>query len=123
MSLSSFVSKYADLSKLIGNKRRWRAYKARTAALPRQYRDAIDAVERYLMYLGGVDDGNTATSMLEDLADLFERAATDQTPLRDIVGNDPVEFVETFARSYGQASWIAREQQRLVQAIDMATAR
>ena len=36
--------------------------------------------------------------MLEDLADLFEQAAADGTPIREIVGDDPVEFVEAFAR-------------------------
>ncbi|MFI6793991.1 hypothetical protein [Streptosporangium canum] len=32
--------------------------------------------------------------MFEDLADLFEQAAADGTPIREIVGEDPVEFVE-----------------------------
>ena len=34
-------------SKMIGDKRRWRQYKARTRQLPENYRTAIDAVERY----------------------------------------------------------------------------
>ena len=34
--------------------------------------------------------------MLEDLADLFEQGAADGTPIREIVGEDPVEFVEAF---------------------------
>ena len=38
--------------------------------------------------------------MFEDLADLFERAAADGTPIREIVGEDPVEFVETFIQNY-----------------------
>ena len=39
-------------------------------------------------------------SMLEDVADLFERAAADGTPIREIVGDDPVEFVEAFVANY-----------------------
>lgn len=36
----------------------------------------------------------------EGLADLFERAAADRAPIREIVGDDPVEFVESFAQNY-----------------------
>ena len=45
------------------------------------------------MYFGPVD-GDSAASLFEDLADLFEQAAADGTPIREIVGEDPVEFVE-----------------------------
>ena len=47
------------------------------------------------MYFGPVD-GDSAAAMFEDLADLFEQAAADGTPIREIVGEDPVEFVEAF---------------------------
>ena len=36
-------------------------------------------------------------TMFDDLADLLERAAADGTPVREIVGDDPVEFAEAFA--------------------------
>ena len=32
--------------------------------------------------------------MFDDVADLFERAAADGTPIREIVGDDPVEFAD-----------------------------
>ena len=49
-------------------------------------------------------DGDTLVTMFGDLADLWERAAADGTPVREIVGDDPVEFAETFAQAYdGQA--------------------
>ena len=85
------------ISKLIGDKRRWRQYKARVRQLPENYRAAVEALERYTMYFGPAD-GDSAASMFEDLADLFERAAADGTPIREIVGEDPVEFVEAFIR-------------------------
>ena len=49
------------------------------------------------MYYAGDHRGRRHRPMIEDLADLFERAAADGTPIREIVGDDPVEFVETFA--------------------------
>ena len=109
-------------TKVIGEKRRWRQYKARVAQLPPNHRAAARAVERYLMHAAGVADGETATRMLEDLADLFEQSAADGSSVRDVVGEDPVEFVETFIRNYDDGSWLRRERERLVRSIDDAEA-
>ena len=51
-----------------------------------------------------------------------ERAALDRTPVRDIVGEDPVAFVEEFKANYGLGSWISKEQRRLIDAIAAAEA-
>jgi len=107
------------LSKLIGDKRRWRRYKARVKQLPPNYRDAADAIERYLMHFGVLDPDNAA-SLFEDVADLFERAAADGTPIREIVGDDPVEFVDALVRNYSKGGYVDRERKRLTDAIDRA---
>jgi hypothetical protein len=39
-------------------------------------------MERYTNYLGGLGDGASILSMLDDLADLFEQGAADGTPVR-----------------------------------------
>ncbi|MCC3283203.1 DUF1048 domain-containing protein [Arthrobacter sp. zg-Y324] len=111
------------LEKITGSlrdKRRWREYKARKKALPAPYGTSLDAVERYLTYLGALSNGSILMSMLEDLADLFERAAADRTPVRAVVGEDPVEFAETFLRNYSDGQWINKERERLIRAIDSA---
>ena len=107
---------------MIGDKRRWRQYKARTKQLPENYRTAVDALERYLTYFGAITEGDTLMSMLEDLADLFEQSAADGTPIRAIVGDDPVEFAETFLRNYSEGQWINKERKRLTNAIDASRA-
>lgn len=107
------------MTKLIGDKRRWRAYKARVKALPPNYRTAVEGIQRYLMYFGALD-ADSANSLFEDVADLFERAAADGTPIREIVGDDPVEFVDDLIRNYRKGGYIEREQQKLIQAIDEA---
>jgi len=106
-------------AKVIGDKRRWRAYKTRTRALPENYRVAVEGIERYLLHFG-VMDADNAASLFEDVADLFERAAADRTPIHDVVGDDPVEFVEALIRNYDKGGYVAREQQRLVSAITRA---
>jgi DNA-binding ferritin-like protein (Dps family) len=107
------------VSKVIGPKRQWRAYKARVRQLPPNYREAVDAIERYLTHFGvlGADD---AISLFEDVADLFERAAADETPIREIVGDDPVEFVDALVRNYSKGGYVDRERKRLTDAIDRA---
>jgi DNA-binding ferritin-like protein (Dps family) len=91
--MTMFISKF--ISKVIGEKGQWQ-YKARTRQLPASYRTAVEALERYLMYFG--TGGGTA--IYEDLIDLFEQSAASGTPIREIVGEDPVEFVEEFVRNY-----------------------
>ncbi|MFH1104028.1 MAG: DUF1048 domain-containing protein [Actinomycetota bacterium] len=114
----SGVDRAGFISKVIGPKRRWRVYKARVKQLPENYRTAVEAIMRYLMHVGQAPtDADSAASMFEDLADLFERAAADGTPVRTVVGENPVEFVEAFVQNYMKGGWVIREQERLVDAI------
>jgi DNA-binding ferritin-like protein (Dps family) len=98
-------------------KKRYRQYKARIAALPGPYRTVAEAYERYFMYYGGIVEGETIVTMLGDFADLWERAAADSTPVRAIIGEDPVEFAETFAQAYTGKQWIDKERARLVETV------
>jgi DNA-binding ferritin-like protein (Dps family) len=115
----SDTEKGGFIAKVIGPKRRWRAYKARVRQLPENYRTTVEAIERYLMHFGPVD-GDSAASLLEDVADLFERAAADGTPIREIVGEDPVEFVEALIGNYEKGGYVTRERERLTNAIKRA---
>jgi DNA-binding ferritin-like protein (Dps family) len=114
-----FDTEKGFLSKVIGPKRRWRAYRARVRQLPENYRTTVEAIQRYLMHFGPLD-GDSAASLLEDVADLFERAAADGTPIREIVGADPVEFVEALIGNYEKGGYVARERNRLSRAIALA---
>ena len=118
----SDTEKGGFIAKVIGPKRRWWAYKARVRQLPENYRIAVDAFERYLNYCGGIIAVESAESLVEDLADLFERAAADGTPIREVVGDDPVEFIEALVQNYEKGGYIARERNRLISAIERAEA-
>ncbi|MGN6033328.1 MAG: DUF1048 domain-containing protein [Thermomicrobiales bacterium] len=108
------------IARMIGEKRRYWQYKARIKRLPPEYGTAIEAIERYMTYSGSIVNGEVIVVMLEDLADLFEQSAADAIPVRDIVGDDPVEFADTFLKNYADGQWIDRERKRLVDAIDRA---
>jgi DNA-binding ferritin-like protein (Dps family) len=101
-------------------KKRYRQYKARIEALPEPYGTVAKALQRYLTYYGGLTDGETIVKMLDDSADLWERAAADGTSVHAIVGDDPVEFAETFAQAYTGGRWIDKERARLAKAIEDA---
>ncbi|HKW08250.1 MAG TPA: DUF1048 domain-containing protein [Candidatus Dormibacteraeota bacterium] len=101
-------------------KRQYKRIRVRIDALPEPYRAVAKALQRYFMYFGGFVDGETAMKMWGDLVDLWERAAADGTPIHDIVGDNPVEFAETFAQAYTGKQWIDKERVRLAKAIEDA---
>ena len=98
-------------------KKQYKKDVARNEALPEPYRASAKAVQRYVMYAGGVTDGATLVTMMGDLADLWEQAAADGTPVRDIVGDDPAAFAEELAAAYQGKQWIDKERERLNKAI------
>lgn len=101
-------------------KKQYKQDKARIDGLPEPYGTSATAMHRYFMYYAGVTDGDNLVTMFGDLADLWERAAVEGTPVRDIVGDDPVDFAETFAQAYVGKQWIDKERARLTKAIEEA---
>jgi DNA-binding ferritin-like protein (Dps family) len=101
-------------------KKLYKQYQARLEALPEPYHATAKALQRYFMYDGGVTDGDTLLTMTGDFVELFERAAADGTPVRDIVGENPVEFAQSFTQAYSGKQWIDKERARLNKAIDDA---
>ena len=111
------------IEKLTGSleqKKQYREYRARVTRLPGAYRTAAEAMDRYLMRASGIADGETMVRMLTDLVDLFAEHAAAGTPIRDIVGADPIEFAEDFIASYAAGSWLSKERSRLTDAIARA---
>lgn len=105
----------------LDQKKQYRQYRARMDALPEPYAKAAKALHRYFMYNVGTPTDESALTMFSDFVDLWERAAADSTPVREIVGEDPVEFADTFVQAYGGKRWIDKERERLVKAIDNAS--
>ncbi|MEI3848255.1 MULTISPECIES: DUF1048 domain-containing protein [unclassified Microbacterium] len=111
---------YEVVTGSLEQKKQYKQYKARIEALPEPYRAAAKAVERYFMTVGGMTDGESMVQMLSDSADMWERAAADHTPVRDIVGEDPSAFAQEFTAAYSGRQWIDKERERLNKAIDDA---
>ncbi|GAB3601819.1 DUF1048 domain-containing protein [Microbacterium aureliae] len=109
---------YERVTGSLEQKKQFRQYRTRIEALPEPHRAAAKAVERYLMTVGGMTDGAALAQMLSDSADLWERAAVDGAPVRDIVGADPAAFAQEFAAAYSGRQWTDKERDRLNKAID-----
>ncbi|MEV4170167.1 DUF1048 domain-containing protein [Nonomuraea sp. NPDC049709] len=116
---SRFLQYLEIVTGSLEEKKRYRQYKARIKQLPENYRIVVEALERYLMHFGPAD-GAGAMAMYDDLADLFEQGAADGTPIRDIFGEDPVEFVEAFMANYPLGQYRTRERNRFTSAIERA---
>lgn len=103
-------------------KKQYRQCKARIRELPANYRAAAEALERYLIYAGGIAKDDVVLRMQSDLVDLFETSAANGTPIRDIFGDDPIAFAEAFIANYSDGAWINKERQRFTDAIDSVAA-
>lgn len=103
-------------------KKQYRQSMARISALPAPYRSVAKALHRYILASGSIVDGDTLITMFDGFADLWEQAAADRTPVRDIVGDDPSEFADAFVQAYAGKHWIDKERRRLADAIDEAVA-
>ena len=102
-------------------KRRYWRYKARRRALPAHHRTAVEGLDRYVVVTGGIARGDVLVQMLEDLVELFEQSAADGLSVTDVVGEDPVEFAETFLATYDDARWVTHERRRLGETIARAS--
>lgn len=71
---------------VIDGKKQWRAYRARVAALPPDYRIVHTEIEKYLLGI----DGTPLPGILE----FFEAGAARGTPVRDLVGSDIAAFCD-----------------------------
>jgi DNA-binding ferritin-like protein (Dps family) len=109
------------ITKLVGDKKQWRHYKARKKGLPANYRVAVDALEHHIFYCGP-EDGDATMRALDDLIDLFEHSAEAQTLIRDIVGESPAEFAETFISNYTAHNGRDRQVKRVNDELERAIA-
>lgn len=112
--MSAFIEKVVGD---IGDKKRWRQYTARAGALPSNHRSAVQALERYLTHRGVITEGEVLVDLHVELVEVFERAASQGTPVHEVVGGDPVRFADTLLGEYAAGRWVDKERQRLVTAI------
>ncbi|KGN31463.1 hypothetical protein N802_03610 [Knoellia sinensis KCTC 19936] len=91
------------LTKVIGDKKAWKAMQERAAALPRDYRVVWDEVTSYSFRLSA-GDGMQTVAALDEILSLFETGAAQGKSALDVTGPDVAAFCDE--RLAGTASWL-----------------
>ena len=79
------------LTKIVGDKREWKAMEARASALPRDYRIVYREMKSYLWRLTTAD-GMDIIAVLEVVLSRFETGAAQDKGVLDITGEDVAAF-------------------------------
>jgi DNA-binding ferritin-like protein (Dps family) len=90
------------LTKIIGDKKDWKAMEARAHLLPRDYRVVYSEMKSY-MWRFTSGDGMDVVAVLRGVLDLFEDSAAAGTNVLDVTGRDVAAFCD--ARLSGTASY------------------
>ncbi|HET7578119.1 MAG TPA: DUF1048 domain-containing protein [Bacillales bacterium] len=85
------------IEKIIGSlddKREWKAMEARGKALPSEYRNAYNAIKKYIWTSGGLTDWKDTSRILNGILDLFEEGAAESKKVTDLTGEDVAAFCD-----------------------------
>ncbi len=85
-------------SKIIGDKKQWRAMEARARALPRDYQIVYDEILHYMFkFVAGT--GMDMVEILNDLLGLFETGAAEGRRALEVTGQDVAAFCDELLRN------------------------
>jgi DNA-binding ferritin-like protein (Dps family) len=81
------------MTRILGDKKEWKAMEARANALPRDYRTVYGAMKSYLWrFTAG--DGKDIVAILKDVLGLFETGAAKGTSVLEVTGEDVAAFCD-----------------------------
>lgn len=89
------------IEKIIGNlddKREWKAMEARAKALPSEYRNAYNAIKKYMWTSGGPSDWKDSSRIFGGILDLFEEGAAEGKKVTDLTGEDVADFCDELVK-------------------------
>ena len=86
-------------------------YKRRIAALPAEYRQVFQEIEKYAWHFSDHSGANMFNA-LTDLLDLFEEGAANGTPIKNITGEKVGDFAETIVNEVA-GKWTDKQKEKL----------
>lgn len=89
------------IEKIIGSlddKREWKAMEARAKALPSEYRNAYNAIKKYLYTSGGLTDWKDISRIFGGILDLLEESAAEGKKITDFTGEDVAAFCDELVK-------------------------
>jgi DNA-binding ferritin-like protein (Dps family) len=81
------------LTKILGDKKEWKAMEARANALPRDHQIVYGEMKSY-MWRFTAGDGMDVVAILKDVLGLFETNAAQGNRVRDVTGKDVAAFCD-----------------------------
>lgn len=82
------------ITKIIGDKKEWRAMEARAKALPKDYQIVYREIQQYIWKSSGV----SGIDIFNNLLDFFEEGAASGQPVLQITGDDVAAFCDEILR-------------------------
>ncbi|WP_143462467.1 DUF1048 domain-containing protein [Levilactobacillus enshiensis] len=98
------------IKKMRQEKRDYREFKQRVAALPTPYEQAMISLEKYLWNLAS---GAAMYTVLKNILDMFEAAVADGATVEQVVGDDLVAFADNLLEEFPEATWMTKEKEKL----------
>lgn len=90
------------VTRILGDKKEWKAMEARANLLPRDYRIVYGEMKSYLWrFTSG--DGMDIVALLKNVLELFETSAAQGKSVLDVTGDDVAAFCDE--RLHGTASY------------------
>jgi DNA-binding ferritin-like protein (Dps family) len=89
------------MEKIIGSladKREWKAMEARAKALPSEYRNAYNAIQKYMWTAGGPTDWRDISRIFNGILDLFEEGVAEGKKVTDLTGEDVAAFCDELVK-------------------------
>ncbi|WP_282801665.1 DUF1048 domain-containing protein [Secundilactobacillus kimchicus] len=105
------------LTTMIGDKKRYNAFKQDMAALPPAYAKTLDALQRYIWNFA---KNGAMLDPLEDILHMFQESAAEKVPVNQAVGDDPVVFAESIMAQYPDDLWLIKYRNQLREQVAQA---
>ncbi|WP_125579414.1 DUF1048 domain-containing protein [Lacticaseibacillus suibinensis] len=106
-----------SFNNMIKDKKRYRQFLKDVKQLPAPYADTVTALTKYIWSFAG---SGAMMDVLEEVLHIFQESAADQVPVRQIVGEDPVEFAENIMAQYPEEMWLIKYRKQLRQKVKEA---
>lgn len=100
--------------KIIGSlddKREWKAMEARGKALPKEYRNAYNAIKKYIYSTGGTSDWKDISRIFGGILELLEEGAAEGKKVTDLMGEDVAAFCDELVKD--SKTWMDKYRKKL----------
>lgn len=110
---------FSGMTTMIQDKKRYKRFLQATQALPAPYAETLQALQRYIWNFA---KSGAIMDALEALLHMFQESAAEGVPVRQVVGDDPVEFAENIMAQYPDDLWLVKYRDQLRRSVEEASA-